>query len=104
MRRQTFLICGARQSQELVCREDLNTPERTEYEKIRIASDDTERVSTYSEIKYLVVLGIATRLDSRGRLDPLCLPCKGCQEFTDIFLVDILTKLLPTQNLVEFSE
>lgn len=85
-------------------RNNLNTLERIEREKIRVARDDVRRAPAHREFEELVVLRITANCKSYINLNPLSLARQSRQKAPNIFLVYIAKKLFPAQNFIEFGE
>lgn len=73
---------------------------RVKHEEVRIASNNTTRLSTHRQVKDLVVVGISANLDGRRGLYPVCLARQGIQKSPNVFFVYVPAKLFPAENFV----
>ncbi len=83
---------------------NLNSLERVEREKVRVAGDDVGRMAAHSKFEELVVLRIAASCYPYAHIDPLSLARQGREKDSNIFLIDIPTELFSAQNFIELGE
>ncbi len=82
----------------------MNTLERIEREKVRVAANNVGRMAAHGKFEELVVLRIAASCYPHIHIDPLSLARQGREKDSNIFLIDIPTELFSAQNFMEFGE
>ena len=85
-------------------RENLNSPERIQREKVGVARDNVRRVAAHREFKELVVFRIAASRNSHINLNPFSLARQSRQKTSNVFLIYISKEFLPAQDFIEFRE
>lgn len=85
-------------------RQNLNTAERIQREKVGVASDDVCSVSTHRKFQELVVLCISASPYLDVDLHPFSLTRQSREKASNIFLLHIAAEPLSAQDFMEFGQ
>lgn len=87
---------GKRKLQKRVRRQNSNTLEGIEREKIRISRDNVVCMTAHGKLEEHVVSGIAASSNLHSHLDPLRLARQRSDKLSNGFLIEIPAKLFST--------
>jgi hypothetical protein len=80
-----------------------NALEGIEGEKIRVPRDKMSGAPRNGKFEECVVLEIAASRDMHINIYPLTIACQGSEKQSNVFFIDISTKLFSAKNFVEFG-